>query len=211
MYSAFKQFGIHFCCRRGIENGSKLQGFNVAGVVIGFLICIPYTFLEGLVSTSLFDKLPKAETYLSMLLKGVELGNILILLAIVVVAIVIVRAALQDDRKVCTFTLKRRIMHLHVLSKHFDTTLEAIYRRYMYIQSPTLCLRSTRSTITKRQCRFEFHFISTWCLKEFCKKYYQSFFSGQTICFWNSTYCCCRFGKCIQSMSSPHSNTSTVH
>ena len=107
MYSAFKQFGIHFCCRRGIENRNQLQGFNVAGVVIGFLICIPYTLVKGLASTSLFDKLPKAETYLSMLLKGVELGNILILLAIVVVAIVIVRAALQDDRKVCTVTLKR--------------------------------------------------------------------------------------------------------
>ena len=71
-----------------------------------------------------------------MLLKGVELGNILILLAIVVVAIVIIRVALSDDREVSTFTLKRRIMHLHVLSKHFDTTLQAIYRRYMYIQLP---------------------------------------------------------------------------
>ena len=191
MYSAFKQFGILYFCRHEEENRSQQQGFNVAGVVIGFLICIPYTFVEGLVSTSLFDKLPKAETYLSMLLKGVELGNILILLAIVVVAIVIVRAALSDDREVCTFTSKRRIMHLHVLSKQFDTTLDAIYCRYMYIQLPTLCLRSTRSTITKRQCRVEFHFISTWFLKEICNKYYQSFFSGQTFCFWDSADCCC--------------------
>ena len=168
MDSAFKQFGIlYIYYRHEEENRSQLQGFNVAGVVIGFLICIPYTFVEGLVSTSLFDKLPKAETYLSMLLKGVELGNILILLAIVVVAIVIVRAALSDDREVCTFTLKIRIMHLHVLLKQFNTTLDAIYCRYMYmyIQLPTLCLRSTRSTITKRQCRFEFHFISTWFLR----------------------------------------------
>ena len=45
-----------------------------------------------------------------MLLKGVELGNILILLAIVVVAIVIVRAALQDDREVCTFASATKIM-----------------------------------------------------------------------------------------------------
>ena len=154
MYSAFKQFGILYFCRHEEENRSQLQGFNVAGVVIGFLICIPYTFVEGLASTSLFDKLPKAETYLSILLKGVELSNILILLVIVVIAIVIVRAALQDDREVCKFNFTTRIMHLLILLKQFDTALDKIVANHthplFFRITVNNCKTSTRATTTFR-------------------------------------------------------------
>lgn len=73
------------------------QGYNVAGIVIGFLLCIPYTFTEGLLSTQLFDSLPKALAYLEQLMRGLELGNILITLVIVGVALKITRSALSDN------------------------------------------------------------------------------------------------------------------